>query len=59
MTKKREEKEYQLYLKRMRELRDQQREELRLIRETNRLLEEDNERRVREIIERYKRREKD
>jgi len=59
MTKKREEKEYQLYLKRMRELRDQQREELRLLRETNRLLEEDNERRVREIIERYKRREKD
>ena len=59
MTKKREEKEYQLYLKRMRELRDQQREDLRLLRETNRLLEEDNERRVREIIERYKRREKD
>ena len=59
MTKKREEKEYQLYLKRMRELRDQQREELRLLRETNRLLEEDNERRIRERIERYKRREKD
>ena len=59
MTKKREEKEYQLYLKRMRELRDQQREELRLIRETNRLLEEDNERRIRERIERYKRRGKD
>ena len=59
MTKKREEKEYQLYLKRMRELRDQQREELRLLRETNRLLEEDNERRIRERIEKYKRREKD
>ena len=48
MTKKREEKEY---LKRLRELRDQQREELRLLRETNRLLEEDNERRIRERIE--------
>ena len=59
MTKKREEKEYQLYLKRMRELRDQQREELRLLRETNRLLEEDNERRIRERIERYKRQGKD
>ena len=56
MTKKREEKEY---LKRLRELRDQQREELRLLRETNRLLEEDNERRIRERIEKYKRREKD
>ena len=59
MTKKREEKEYQLYLKRMRELRDQQREELRLLRETNRLLEGYIERRIRERIEKYKRRGKD
>ena len=55
MTKKREQKEY---LKRLREIRDQQEEELRLIRETNRLLEEANERRIREIMERHNRREK-
>ena len=56
MTKNREEKEY---LKSLRELRDQQEEELRLLRETNRLLEGYIERRIRERIEKYKRREKD
>ena len=55
MTKKREQKEY---LKRMREIRDQQEEQLRLIRERNRLLEEANERRIREIMERHNQREK-